>query len=96
MRTAEVIAFYAMGLANGLNVEDYCVCPKAAYIVVSDGRRETIEMVHIPHEDLHSVGRVMEPSINELLSMVVNANPLGWSLGLSLDQRHLAISHDRD
>ncbi len=37
------------------------------------------------HEDLHSIGRVMEPSIDDLPpSMVVDVNPLNRVLGLAL------------
>lgn len=84
MKVIEVIASRAMDLAGGLNVTDYCVCLRAAYVVVSDGHREAIGMAHVPHEDLHGIGRVVKPSIDNLLSMVVGVNPLSRVLGLAL------------
>mgnify|MGYP001770808518 CR=1 FL=1 len=81
MYAIEAIASRAVDLASGLDVVDYCMCLKAAYVVVSDGHKEAIGMAHVPHEDLHSVGKVVEPSIDRLPRMVTDLNPLNRALG---------------
>ncbi|ADN51690.1 Rossmann-like domain-containing protein [Vulcanisaeta distributa] len=84
MRFIEVLASRAMDLAGDLSIVDYCICLRATYVVVSDGRREAIGMAHVSYEDLHGIGRVMEPSIDYLPNMVIDVNPLNRVLGLAL------------
>ncbi len=67
-----------------LSIDDYCVCLRAAYVVVKDqfGRR-ALGMAHVPHEELHGVGIVKAPSIDRLVDMVIDLNTLNRVLGLA-------------
>jgi len=65
-----------------LSIDDYCVCLRAAYVVVKDrfGRR-ALGMAHIPHEEVHGVGIVKAPGIDRLVDMIIDLNTLNRVLG---------------
>jgi uncharacterized protein (DUF4213/DUF364 family) len=67
-----------------LSIDDYCVCLRAAYVVIKDQfSRKALGMAHIPHEELHGVGIVKAPSIDRLVDMVIDLNTLNRVLGLA-------------
>ena len=67
-----------------LSIDDYCVCLRAAYVVVKDQfSRKALGMAHVPHEELHGVGIVKAPSIDRLVDMVIDLNTLNRVLGLA-------------
>ncbi|MBT9252731.1 MAG: hypothetical protein KM296_03415 [Brockia lithotrophica] len=50
--------------ARDLRVVDYGLCLLAAYVVVEGpDRRRAFGAAHIPHEDIHRVGRVHPPNL---------------------------------
>jgi hypothetical protein len=67
-----------------LSIDDYCVCLRAAYVVIKDQfSRKALGMAHVPHEELHGVGIVKAPSIDRLVDMVIDLNTLNRVLGLA-------------
>jgi len=71
--------------ARDLRIVDYGLCLLAAYVVVEgpDGR-QAFGAAHIPHEDIHRVGRVLPPELAALERFVVDPHPLNRVLGLAM------------
>ena len=63
---------------NGLKVKDFCVCLKAAYVVVEDAFGEAaVGVAHVPLVELHGTGDVRPPTkLEELPELVTDLNPI--------------------
>ena len=69
----------------GLRIKEYCVCLRAAYVVVEDKYGErSIGISHIPLEDLHDAAPPRPPSIECVDELVRDLNPITRALALSL------------
>ncbi len=69
----------------GLRIKEYCVCLRAAYVVVEDKNGErSIGISHIALEDLHDSTPPRPPSIEDVDELVMDLNPITRSLALSL------------
>lgn len=63
---------------NGLKVKDFCVCLKAAYVIVEDAvGRAAVGVAHIPSVELHGYSDVRPPiKLEELPELVIDLNPI--------------------
>ncbi|MGB9787034.1 MAG: Rossmann-like domain-containing protein [Infirmifilum uzonense] len=90
----KLFAERALAMAEGLRLVDYCLCLKAAYVVVEGPRGRALGFAHIPHEDLHDLGDTKPPRLEEMPEFVVDLNPLNRVLGVAMlnavSQYHLA------
>ncbi len=67
-----------------LTIDDFCVCLRAAYVVVRDGLgRRAIGVAHIPYDELHQLGEPRAPCIECVVDMVVDLNTVNRVLGLA-------------
>lgn len=69
---------------DGLRIVDYCLCLSGGYVVVEGERGRAMGFSHIPHEDLHEVGEVRPPRLEEMPEFVVDVNPLNRVLGVAM------------
>ncbi|MGC9170337.1 MAG: Rossmann-like domain-containing protein [Thermoproteus sp.] len=74
----------AAGMAEGLKIADYCLCLRGGYVVVEGPRGRALGFAHIPHEDLHELGEVRRPRLEEMPEFVVDLNPLNRVLGVAM------------
>ena len=63
---------------NGLKVKDFCVCLKAAYVIVEDAfGGAAVGVAHIPLVELHGAGDVRPPiKLEGLPELVIDLNPI--------------------
>ncbi|MEM0277740.1 MAG: DUF364 domain-containing protein, partial [Pyrobaculum sp.] len=74
----------AVPLAEGLRIVDYCLCLKGGYVVVEGPKGKALGFAHIPHEDLHDLGEVRRPRLEEMPEFVTDLNPLNRVLGVAM------------
>lgn len=78
------IAERAAGYAEGLEIVDYCICLRGGYVVVEGPAGRALGFAHIPHEDLHDLGEVKRPRLEDMAGFVVDLNPLNRVLGVAM------------
>jgi len=73
-----VVAERVARRVDGLRVKDFCVCLKAAYVIVEDASGgEAVGVAHVPLVELHGAGDVRPPTkLEELPELVVDLNPI--------------------
>ena len=74
----------AVPLAEGLRIVDYCLCLKGGYVVVEGPKGRALGFAHIPYEDLHELGEVRRPRLEEMPEFVTDLNPLNRVLGVAM------------
>ena len=74
----------AVERVEGLRIVDYCLCLSGGYVVVEGARGRAMGFAHIPHEDLHDVGDVKIPKLEDMPEFVIDINPLNRVLGVAM------------
>lgn len=78
------IAEYVSQMVEGLEIVDYCVCFSGVYVVVKGPRGKALGFAHIPREDLHELGEVRPPALEEMADFVVDLHTINRALGVAM------------
>ncbi len=81
----------AVERVEGLRIVDYCLCLSGGYVVVEGARGRAMGFAHIPHEDLHDVGDVKIPKLEDMPEFVIDIKSIEQSTWRCYVKRRIAI-----
>ncbi|MEM1663662.1 MAG: DUF364 domain-containing protein [Pyrobaculum sp.] len=88
------VAETATDYIKDLSLIDHCLCLRGGYVIVEGVRGRALGFAHIPYEDIHDLGEVKKPRLEEMPEFVVDENPLNRVIGVAMvnavSQYHMA------